>query len=169
MDRIETYYYGYRKQSGFTLTEVVISILIVMILATGALGYQYASTRDVKISEVQTAAGRIGMLLLEAWKGRQGDTVFDPVEVFGGELTIQTTTAGPPVPDNAGGMPLTLLGTYEIVMGRVYYYVTLSYEEQTASEPVLLNATIAWKGDYSQGELEGDERFIRYSTYLISY
>ncbi|MHC4525778.1 MAG: type IV pilus modification PilV family protein, partial [Planctomycetota bacterium] len=83
MKHIQKHYLKNKRQAfpvrrGFTLVEVMISILIVMILATGAMGYQYASTRDVKVSEVQASAARIGMLLLESWKGQQGDTSFDP-------------------------------------------------------------------------------------------
>ena len=158
-----------RQSTGFTLTEVMISILIVMVLVTGAMGYQYNSTRDVMISEVQAAASRIAMLLLEGWKGQQGDMAFDPVEVFGDEMTIQTSTFGPDAPDNSAGVPLTTLDSYEVVLRGVYYFVTLSYEEKSASEPMLLNATVAWRGDYTQDELEGDERFVRYSTFLVSY
>jgi hypothetical protein len=109
------------------------------------------------------------MLLLEGWKGQQGDTAFDPVDIFGDEMAIQTSASGPDVPDNSGGVPLTLLDSYEIVVRGVNYYVTLSYEEASASEPMLLNTTVAWRRDYTQGVLEGDERFVRYSTFLVSY
>jgi type II secretory pathway pseudopilin PulG len=158
-----------RVRLGFTLTEVMISILIIMILVTGAMGYQYMSTRDVKISEVQAGAGRVAMLLLEGWKGQQGDTAYDPVSVFTGEMTIQSSATGPGVPDNAVGAPLSLLGSYEVLLSNVYYYVTLSYENASASEPMLLNATVTWMSDYSQGVLSGDEPFVRYSTFLVSY
>jgi prepilin-type N-terminal cleavage/methylation domain-containing protein len=158
-----------RKYRGFTLTEVMISILIVMVLVTGAMGYQYNSTRDVKISEVQATAGRLAMLLLEGWKGQLGDVSFDPVAAFSNEITIQTTTNGPDVPDNSESVPLTPLDSYEIVFRNVYYYVTLSYEAASASEPMLMNATVAWRRDYTQDTLEGNERFVRYSTFLMSY
>jgi prepilin-type N-terminal cleavage/methylation domain-containing protein len=158
-----------RQRCGFTLTEVLISIVIVMVLVTGAMGYQYNSTRDVKISEVQATASRIAMLLLEGWKGQQGDTSFDPVVMFGSEMSIQTSTIGPDVPDNSIGIPLTPLDSYEIVFRGVYYFVTLSYDVSSASKPMLLNATVVWRDDYQQGELEGGERFVRYSTFLVSY
>ncbi len=154
---------------GFTLTEVMISILIVMILVTGAMGYQYTSTRDVKVSEVQASAARIGMLLLESWKGQQGDTSFDPIDTFNSELTIQTSTTGPDVPDNSIGAPLVKLGSYEIILKNVHYYITLSYDAASTLEPMVLNATVTWRRDYGQGELEGDELFVRYSTFLVSY
>jgi prepilin-type N-terminal cleavage/methylation domain-containing protein len=158
-----------RQRDGFTLTEVMISVLIVMVLVTGALGYQYNSTRDVKISEVQATASRVAMLLLEGWKGQQGDLSFDPVDMFGDEMLIQTSTWGPDVPDNPGGVPLTPLNFYEIIVSDIYYYAALSYEDATASEPMLLNATVAWRRDYRQDEFEGDESFVQYSTFLILY
>lgn len=154
---------------GFTLTEVMISILIVMVLVTGAMGYQFASTRDVKVSEVQASAARIGLLLLESWKGQQGDPLFNPVAVFDSEMTIQTSAVGPDVPDNSIGAPLVKLGSYEIILKNVHYYVTLSYDNESASEPMLLNAAITWRRDYGQGDLTGDELFVRYSTFLVSY
>jgi prepilin-type N-terminal cleavage/methylation domain-containing protein len=157
------------RRHGFTLTEVMISIVIVMVLVTGAMGYQYNSTRDVKISEVQASAARLAMSLLEGWKGQQGDMAFDPVDFFSNEMAIQTSANGPGAPDNSDGTPLTMLGSYEIVLRGVYYLVTLSYEEPSVSEPKLLNVTVTWRRDYTQGELEGDERFVRYSTFLVSY
>ena len=158
-----------RRQRGFTLIEVMISVLIIMVLATGAMGYQYHSTRDVKISEVQATAARVAMLLLEAWKGQQGDTTFDPTDVFGSEMSVQTSMIGPDIPTNSMGVALTTLGSYEVVVRGVHYYVALSYEDPSALEPMLLNATIGWRNNYTQGELEGNERLVRYSTFLVSY
>jgi Tfp pilus assembly protein PilE len=74
---------------GVTLIEVVVSILVVMVLSTGALSYQYYSTRDVAHSEAQAAASRIAILLLESWKGLDGDTDYDPEELFDSDLEIQ--------------------------------------------------------------------------------
>ncbi len=153
----------------FTLTEVVLSILIVMVLVTGAMGYQYHSTRDVKTAEVRAGATRIAMLLLEGWKGCQGETAFDPTAVFEETVTVQTASVGPAAPDNAGGVPLTTQGFYAVVLHGVHYFVTLAYETRSASEPMLLNVTVAWRRDYAAGELEGDERLVRYSTFLASY
>ena len=158
-----------RRQRGFTLIEVMISVLIIMVLATGAMGYQYHSTRDVKISEVQATAARVAMLLLEAWKGQQGDTTFDPTDVFGSEMSVQTSMIGPDIPTNSMGVALTTLGSYEVVVRSVHYYVALSYEDPSALEPMLLNATIGWRNNYTQGALEGNERLVRYSTFLVSY
>jgi type II secretory pathway pseudopilin PulG len=169
MNRKKKQYIRDRCSSGFTLTEVMISILVVMVLATGALGYQYGSTRDVKISEVQAGATRIAMLLLENWKGQQGNIDFDHVDALNSAITIETSTIGPDVPDNTNGISLTPLGSYQIVFSNIYYFITLSYEQETESEPMLLNATVTWRRDYSQGSLTGDEPFVRYSTYAVTY
>ncbi|MHC5191155.1 MAG: type IV pilus modification PilV family protein [Planctomycetota bacterium] len=158
-----------RRCGGFSLTEIMISVLIVMVLVTGAMGYQYNSTRDVKISEVQASASRIAMLLLEGWKGRQGDMSFDPVSIFGDQTAIETSASGPDVPDNSDGIPLTLLDSYVVISGGVCYFITLSYEAASANEPMLLNATVAWRSDYMQDELEGDEQLVRYSAFLAPY
>jgi hypothetical protein len=34
---------------------------------------------------------------------------------------------------------------------------------------MLLNATVAWRSDYMQDELEGDEQLVRYSAFLAPY
>ncbi|MEN8126838.1 MAG: prepilin-type N-terminal cleavage/methylation domain-containing protein [Planctomycetota bacterium] len=154
-----------RCRRGFTLTEVMISMLITMVLATGTMGYQYHSMRNVKVSEVQAAASRVAMLLLEGWKGQQGSTRFDPAAVFGGEIVIQTTASGPDAPNNLAGVPLTHLDFYKVIFQHVHYFVTLSYEMPSGSEPMLLNATVAWRRDYAQGEFEGSEPFVRYSAF----
>jgi hypothetical protein len=140
-----------------------------MVLATGAMGYQYASTRDVITSEVQAGATRLAMLLLESWKGQGGDIGFDPVLEFGSDINIQSGSGGPAVPNNSVNSPMSLLDYYEAELNGRYYYVTLSYENETSSEPMILNTAVAWTSDFSQGVLSGDDPFVRYSTYLVSY
>ena len=156
-----------KQQSGFTLIEIAISVLIIMVLATGAMGYQYYSARDVRFSEVQTTAARIAMLLLEGWKGDQGASDFDPISVFNSEITINTAATGPSVPKDGAGTNMTLLGYYKIDVEDVYYYVTLSWSAASSQEPRVLNATIAWRSDYAQGTLQGDEAFVQYSTFCV--
>lgn len=157
-----------RKQpSGFTLIEIAISILIVMTLAAGAMGYQYYSAGDVRLSEVHAAAARVSMLLLEGWKGDEGAADFDPVATFSSEITITTSSTGPAVPLGRDGMSLTLLERCEIEIEGVYYYITLSWSEASSLEPKVLNATTSWRGDYGQGPLEGNEKTVQYTTFWV--
>ena len=155
--------------SGFTLVEIVISILIIMVLATGAMGYQYYSVRDVNLSEVQATAVRMSMLLLEGWKGVQGDEAFDPVSAFETQITISSSMAGPAVPTDKGGASLALLGYYEIEVQGTYYYTALSWKAASSLEPKVLNATTTWRRDYGQGALQGDELSVQYSTFYVDY
>lgn len=153
----------------FTVVEVMVSILAIMILATGALGYQFMSTRDVKIAEVQANAARMSLLFLESWKGENGVTDFDPVSVFADEMDIQTATCGPAIPTDSGGTDLTWLGYYEVRFNNVCYYVTLSYNPESESEPMLLSSVICWRRDFQQGELDGEEKTVQNATYLVAY
>lgn len=153
--------------TGFTLIEIVISILIIMVLATGAMGYQYYSVRDVNLSEVQATAVRMSMLLLEAWKGEQGDETFDPVSAFETQITISSSMTGPAVPTDKGGASLTLLGYYEIEVQGTYYYAALSWKAASSLEPKVLNVTTTWRRDYGEGELQGNELSVQYSTFYV--
>ena len=57
------------RKSGFTLTELIVAMLILSILSVGALGYQYVAARDVRSAEAQAAAARLAKMILDGWKG----------------------------------------------------------------------------------------------------
>lgn len=154
-----------RYLRAFTVLEVVLSILMLMVLVNGVLGYQYYSTRDVRLSEVQTSAARLGMLLLESWKGSGGVSTFDPVTQFGSELTIASIVDGPEVPEDEDAA-FVKLGSYGIQMENTYYFVTLSKADATEQQPPILNATIVWRKDYTTGELDGTESAVRFSSFV---
>lgn len=151
--------------AGFSLVEVMISVLIVMVLVAGVMGYQYRSTHDVKLSEVQAAAARLSMMLLEGWKGVDGIPGFDPVSTFT-ELQIESVPSGPAVPDDAA---LTVLDYYEIQDEDTCYYVTLAWAEADVQQPRLLHVTTAWRRDYARGSLTGEEAAVRYSAFTVEY
>lgn len=152
--------------SGFSLIEVLISIFIVTVLVTGVMGYQYRSSHDARVSEIQTAAARLSMTLLEGWKGTGGAATFDPVSAYN-EMEIVSALAGPSLPDDTGGASLTVLDHYEVRFEEAYYYVTLSWAEAAAQQPKLLNIVTAWRRDYTQGSLTGDESFVCYSAFTV--
>ena len=155
--------------SGFTLIEIMISIVIVMVLVTGAMGYQYYSAADVKISEVKATAARVSMLLLEGWKGDQGAGDFDPVSLFSSQLNITKSTVGPDAPPNESGMNFTVLGKYRVQVNDIYYYITLSSDAASSFEPLTLNIQTTWRSDYGNGTLDGDEDAVQYSTFYVDY
>lgn len=152
-----------RVYRAFTLVEVVVSILILMILVNGVLGYQYFSTRDVRLSEVQASASRLALLMLESWKGSGGAGTFDPVTQFASELNIAAIEGGPACPDEA----FTELGSYGVQMENTYFFVTLSWADASEEEPRALNAAIVWRNDYAAGTLNGTEHPVRLSCFAV--
>ncbi|MCE5185506.1 MAG: hypothetical protein LLF76_05215 [Planctomycetaceae bacterium] len=155
---------GNRLLRAFTLVEVVISILIIMVLVNGVLGYQYFSTHDVRLSEVQASGARLGLLLLESWKAGGGPAGFDPVAQFGDKMKIEAIAGGPAVPD--GEDAFIKQGSYGVRMANTYYFVTLSQAEANEQEPQALSVIVAWKKDYSAGDLTGEEANIPFSAFV---
>lgn len=155
-----------RSLRAFTVLEVVISILIIMVLVNGVLGYQYFSTRDVRLSEVQASAARLGLLLLESWKGSGGDGGFDSVLQFGTELDIEAVADGPAVPEDPEAA-FVKTGSYGVQFETTYFFVTLSKAEATEQKPPILNAVVAWRPDYTPGELNGTESAVRFSSFMF--
>lgn len=153
-----------RRHKAFTLVEIVISILILMVLVNGVLGYQYVSARDAKIAEVHTAAGRLATLMLQSWKGDGGTDDFDPVDRFRAEMDIRSSANGPDVPD-AGAF--TLHGSYRVRMKDVSFFITLAKATATEQHPTTLHASAAWPKDYSSASLDGTENAVKLSCYVI--
>ena len=61
-----------------TLTEVIIATVVLVITASGALGYQYYAARDGQIARAHMAATRTAQLLLEDWMSTGGSSAYDP-------------------------------------------------------------------------------------------
>ena len=61
-----------------TLTEVIIATVVLVITASGALGYQYYAARDGQIARAHMAATRTAQLLLEDWMSTGGSKEYDP-------------------------------------------------------------------------------------------
>ncbi|MBL7185092.1 MAG: hypothetical protein ISS70_02115 [Phycisphaerae bacterium] len=64
--------------AAFTLIEVMIATILLVLTATGALGYQYHAARDAQIARAHIAATRTAQLLLEDWMSTGGSREYDP-------------------------------------------------------------------------------------------
>jgi prepilin-type N-terminal cleavage/methylation domain-containing protein len=62
----------------FTLTEVMVAMVVLAIASLGALGYQYYAARHSSIASAQITATRTAQLLLEDWKSTGGASDYDP-------------------------------------------------------------------------------------------
>lgn len=154
-----------RRKMGMTLIEIMIATVVVLVVVTGIMAYRYYSAIDAKKAEVRAVAGRLSLLLLEAWKGAGGDTAYDPEMIFESEFPISMTVYGPDVPTDFSGTPFSLLGSYEIIMNDVYYYTTLAYLDETSTEPQTLNICTAWRHDYQQNPVSDTDERVRLTTY----
>jgi hypothetical protein len=126
---------------------------------------------DAKLSKTRAAATRASLLLLEEWRRADGTADFDPVSVIDAKIPIHKSTTGPGIPMNMKEecRNLRVLGSYEIEIEEIYYYVTLFSNEVSSLKPKVLNATVSWRRDHSPGILQGDEWVIRYSTIVSGH
>jgi len=75
-------------QGAFTLVEVMVAMVVLAIVALGALGYEYYAASQARVACAQTAATRIGQLLLEDWKSTGGSEDYDPATLGLGFSTL---------------------------------------------------------------------------------
>jgi len=128
-----------RKNSGLTLVEVIVAMLVIAIAALGISSFRYQAALDARRADAQLTAARTGLLLTEGWRGIRGETTYDPVADFGSVLTIAASNNGPAAPNG-----FTPLGTYRIEAGRAYYYATLSWQDAAAGLRAL-HVAVAWE------------------------
>jgi len=148
MDRLRN-----KRNSGLTLIEVMISMVVIMIIVIGAISYMSACMWNARKADVRITATRVGQLLLETWKltgryyldefGNQAWSWnvidFDPTDPdFNFSLPYNF---GPPsVPFNEEPIGIEL-GKYETAIDGKAYFVTLSYRDDN---PYMLTARVAW-------------------------
>ena len=136
------------------------AILILVSVVAGTMAYQYYTALDARRSDLHVTGCRLGLMLLEAWKGQGAKTDFDPVGTLALDLVISDSGSTEPPPQLAN-----VLGSYNIIAARANYFATLSYEDP-ASEPRLLNVTVAWgQRDYGQGTASDTDKSFSWTTY----
>jgi prepilin-type N-terminal cleavage/methylation domain-containing protein len=141
--------------TGFTIIEMMVTILVLAIIVIGTAGYRYYSALDARKAVKESDAARVALMLLESWRAHQGDPLFDPTTnppLFNPSGFITKSSGSfPPGPEDAG-ITWTSLGSYTITMQSVNpsesaltYYVTLSYNNNDYKPGLrILNATAAW-------------------------
>jgi len=156
------------RSRGLTLIEVMVALALVIVAVLGAMSFRFFCALDARKADVHVNASRLGLLLLEGWRGAGGETTFDPaiLEDTAGDLDI---TPGQGVDPLAG---MTQLGKYQVKLRKtegfdVYYYVTLSYKDDFPIPNLrTLNAIVFWPKQYPDGGYgAGEGRSISMSTY----
>ncbi len=75
-----------KNSSGLTLIEVMVAITVIVIGVLGAMMYRYHSALDARKADIKIGAARVGLLLLEDWKGRHGITL--PSDIVETDLNV---------------------------------------------------------------------------------
>ena len=63
--------------AGVSLIDAMAAMLILSVMAVGAMGYQYYAAIHAKIARAQMVATRTAQLLLEDWKSTGGKSEYD--------------------------------------------------------------------------------------------
>ena len=115
---------GIRKHrdKGLTLIEIMISLLVVAIGLIGAMNFRYFGARGARLADVQADAGRVGLLILEGWKGAAGRLDYDPELEIGTEVQASMDISIGGLSD--GQYPVSLTGGTN-----TNYYVSLDFDD----------------------------------------
>ena len=66
-----------KTRSGFTLIEIMVGILVIVVGVLGAMMYRYHSALDARKGDLHMGATRMALLFLEDFKGRSGLGTFN--------------------------------------------------------------------------------------------
>ena len=132
-----------KSTGGFTLVEVMATVLILTVAVLGTSGYRYYAALDARKAATHTTAARIGLLLCESWRGVKGIETYDPIAHLGTDLTITTATDPSVLQAQYKDASFTLLGAYTVVENNVTCHAVLSWKDVN-TELRLLNVVVAW-------------------------
>lgn len=159
-----------RKLSrGFTLIEITLAAVILVIAVMGASAFRYHAALDARKTDLQIGAARTALLLCESWRGVSDPNTFDPTQLATGDpnsgLAIETIAIyeGPSVPAD-----FTPLGTYRITIGGVNYWATLSWKD-ISPRLWALNIVVAWDQQGSGSDVyELSHKSFKLTTYVAN-
>ena len=115
----------------------MISVVMLVIAVIGTASYRYCAALEVRRSDAQVTAARMGLMVFEGWRGANGNGTYDPVTCFSSDLEITELIGSY---DHAG---FALLGVYKVTVDDIDYYVMLSSRDV---QPGLkrLNIVVDW-------------------------
>jgi len=147
--------------AGFTLVEIMIAILAIMITVLGVSGFRYQAALDTRKADTHILAYRTGLMLCEGWSGANGSLSFDPASDFTPMLTICSSGSGPEAPSG-----FTALGSYKIVINNLIYYATLSWQELSTGLRSL-NVIVCWDQRGESDAYADADKTCNLTTYTI--
>jgi Tfp pilus assembly protein PilV len=158
MKRYSAKKHGWNSRcNGFSLLDVIIASVVLLIAIVGTCSYRYYSALDQRKAAMQTSAARAALLLCESWRGLQGATTCNPTTWNLSGVAISAGT-GPAVPSG-----FTTLNSYAITTNNYNYTATLSWQDISAGLRAL-NVTIAWPTS-GFGTANNSYTLTSYTTY----
>ena len=143
-----------------TLLEIMIATAVLLIVVLGTSGVRFNTALNSRKAESQIAAGRIGSLLCESWRGFLGNTLYDPVASLNPEVNITKVENGPSVSSG-----YTEQGCYKYIIDDLNFYTTLSWQDVSPGLRIL-NVNIAWdQRDYGSATFADTDKTISLTTY----
>lgn len=144
---------GVRRYRAFTLLELVITMLILIILSVGAMMYQYFAMRLAMRAKAEIIVARTARLILDNWKKTGGDENFDL-----SELDPAFTAAS---------------GTdkYQITIDDLPMTAEISWQDIDTDNQALvtlrqIQTTIRWRLDYQDGQIRENDPSYVIATYV---
>jgi prepilin-type N-terminal cleavage/methylation domain-containing protein len=142
-----------KLSKAFTLTEIMVAMVIICVAAVGVLDYQYNSLKQSRFAQVQLTASRTAQLLIEDWKSQGGSSTYDPTKLNMGFVSSTGTT------EFLGGQSVSGIlnnAIYSITINKVPLKIVLVYSdvaEDEISQTTLrqLTAIIKWRTGEAMG------------------
>lgn len=136
-----------RNGRGFTLIDVLFSVVLLIIAISGAMQYRYHAALGVRKAKMQTGAAELALMLVETWRGVGGADTFDSEDHFNSALNINSST-GPACPTD-----YNQLDSYTIQWNDYDYKATLSSRD-IGNGLKSLNVIVAWPFGNSNADKE---------------
>ena len=173
--------FKFKCGAGFTLVEIMVTIVILVIAVLGTSAFRYSAALNVRQADLKTTAARIAQMLCESWRGASDPNMFDAETAldleasFGSDFAaifdIDDTEDGPVVTEG-----FTLSGHYEIEIGdpnsgaATSYWATLSWKD-VAPGLRALNVVVEWDPRSSVTDYywhSAHQRSFKLTTYVTN-
>jgi len=158
-----------RAAYGVTLIETMVAVAIMLVAVTGATFYQYYTVLDARKADMRMEASRLGLTLLEGWKGAGCATDFDPQTDFANGQSAEFTAALGVWDTGYGVGPLEMeVCKYAVTTEKNTYFMILSYTDESVTDniPMAMNALVTWDSRGYGGSNAADAgSSLRLTTY----
>lgn len=138
-----------RTAHGATLIEIMVAVAILLVAVTGATFYQYYTALDARKADFRMKAARLGLTVLEGWKGAGCATDFDPRTDFANGQGAEFAAALGVWNDGDGDPPPgmnTVCGKCSVTTEKNTYFMILSYTDESLTDniPMAMNVLVMW-------------------------